>query len=95
MRSFDAKATVKRMSAVLALPWIDISESALSDEGGISSLGTCLQAQDLIQSEISAPNIRTYADQALYFIPSSKASVKCDICYDMVAGSTHFEVPVI
>lgn len=80
--SFDAKATVKRMFAVLALAWIDVSESALSNQG-------------LVKREIWMQKVRTYADQGLYVFPFFKASVTCLICYATVAGTTHLEVPII
>ena len=44
--SFDVKATVKRIFAVLALPWIEISMSALYNQGGNESFELCLWAKN-------------------------------------------------
>ena len=50
--SFDVKATVKRMVAVLALPWIEISKSVLSIQGKGRSFEVCVQAKGLVTTYV-------------------------------------------
>ena len=45
VRSFDDKATVNRMFAVLALPWMNVSESVFSTGLVSSRLGDRCRAQ--------------------------------------------------
>lgn len=80
--NFDAKATLKRRIAVLALPWIDASGSVWLDHV-------------LCQQNTWTSRVRTYAEAGLYVTPCLEASVKPLVCCAAGTGWTYFEVPVI